>query len=204
MLVERSELVRTGLRRMLEDEPDIAVVAEASHAQEAAAALSPGGVDVVVLSASRDREAIRTTAIASVRLAADVKVICVSHWDDARDVASVLTAGALGCVDMLEATDTDLKTAICLVGRGEPYMSPGLARGPSIGDSGWEVDDERLTAREREVLVLIAQSKSNREIAHELHLSANTIAVHRNHIMKKIGVRKATALALFAAERGLI
>jgi DNA-binding NarL/FixJ family response regulator len=204
MLVERSELVRTGLRRMLEDEPDIAVVAEASHAQEAAAALPQAGVDVVVLSSSRDREAIRTTAIAAVRLAVDVKVICVSYWDDARDVDGVLTAGALGCVDMLEATDADLKTAICRVGRGEPYMSPGLARGPSLGDSGWEADDGRLTAREKEVLVLIAQSKSNREIAHELHLSANTIAVHRNHIMKKIGVRKATALALFAVERGLL
>jgi DNA-binding NarL/FixJ family response regulator len=97
-----------------------------------------------------------------------------------------------------------LKTAVCLVGRGEPYVSPGLLRSPSLGESGWQADYERLTAREKEILVLIARSKSNRQIAHELNLSANTIAVHRNHIMKKIGVRKATTLALFAAERGLL
>jgi DNA-binding NarL/FixJ family response regulator len=63
---------------------------------------------------------------------------------------------------------------------------------------------ERLTPREKEVLILIARSKSNREIAEDLNLSVNTVAVHRNNLMKKIGVRKATALALFAAERGLL
>jgi DNA-binding NarL/FixJ family response regulator len=76
--------------------------------------------------------------------------------------------------------------------------------GGVVNDPGWEADYERLTAREKEILVLIAHSKSNREIAHDLNLSANTIAVHRNHIMKKIGVRKATALALYAAKRGLL
>ena len=63
---------------------------------------------------------------------------------------------------------------------------------------------ERLTPREKEVLILIARSKSNREIALDLNLSVNTVAVHRNNLMKKIGVRKATALAIFAAERGLL
>jgi DNA-binding NarL/FixJ family response regulator len=204
MLVERSALVRTGLRRLLDDEPDFAVVAEASDAQEAIEVLSHGGVDLVVVSASVVREAIHTSALASMRVVGDVKVICLGHWASDRDVESALAAGASGCVDVLDATDADLKTAICLVGRGERYLSPGLSRGPTTGESGWEADYERLTAREKEVLVLIARSKSNREIAHELNLSANTIAVHRNHIMKKIRVRKATALALFAAERGLL
>ena len=204
MLVERSALVRTGLRRLLGDEADIAVVAEASQAHEALEVLARGGVDLVVVSASVVRDAIRTSVIASMRMAGDVKVICLSHWASDRDVESALAAGAWGCVDMLDATDADLKTAICLVGRGERYLSPGLSRGPATGEPGWAADYERLTTREKEVLVLIAQSKSNREIAHELNLSANTIAVHRNHIMKKVRVRKATALALFAAERGLL
>ena len=203
LLVERSAVVRTGLRRILEDEPEVEVIAEVSHPHEAVAALSQG-VDIVVVSATANREAVRVSAIASLRLAADVRIVCVSHWADARDVDAALRAGASGCVEVLEATDADLKTAVCLVGRGERYMSPGLSRSPSLGGSGWEADYERLTAREKEILVLIAQSRSNREIAHELNLSANTIAVHRNHIMKKIGVRKATALALFAAERGLL
>jgi DNA-binding NarL/FixJ family response regulator len=204
MLVERSALVRAGLRRLLDDEPDIAVVAEAPHAQEALEVLSRGGVDLVVVSASVVREAIRTSALAAMRMVGDVKVICLGHWASDRDVEGALAAGASGCVDVLDATDADLKTAICLVGRGEQYLSAGLSRGPTTGEPGCEADYQRLTTREKEVLVLIAQSKSNREIAHELNLSANTIAVHRSHIMKKIRVRKATALALFAAERGLL
>ena len=204
MLDERSALVRTGLRRILEDETDIAVVAEVSHADEGVAALTVSGVDVVIVSAAIDREALRAPAIATLRRAADVRIVCVGNWTDVRDVDDVLAAGASGCVEMLDATDADLKTAVCLAGRGERHLSRGLSPNASLGESAWETACERLTVREKEVLVLIARSKSTREIAHELNLSANTIAVHRNHIMKKIGVRKATALALFAAERGLL
>ena len=205
ILVERSPLVRYGLRRVLEDEPDITVVAEAESAPEALVALSAHGADVVVVSAAVEREALRASEVSALRQAADVKILCVGHWPGSRDLDGVLAAGALGCVEVREATDADLKMAVCLVGSGEPYLSPGLSRGGAgLGDSAWEPDGDRLTAREKEILVLIAHSKSNREIARELNLSANTIAVHRNHIMKKIGVRKATALALFAAERGLL
>ena len=100
--------------------------------------------------------------------------------------------------------DADLRTAVRLVSQCERYVSPGLLDGTPVNGSSFEAEYERLTTREREILVLIARSMSNREIARELRLSANTVAVHRNHIMKKIGVRKATALALFAAERGLV
>ena len=125
MLIERSALVRSGLRRILEDEPDIAVVAEASNAGDAVAALSHTDVDVVVVSTAADRDAIQTSAIAALRLAANIKIVCVSHWIDSRDVDSVLGAGASGCVEMCDASDADLKTAVCLVGRGERYLSPG-------------------------------------------------------------------------------
>src|SRR5262245_47564010 len=104
MLVERSALVRTGLRRLLDDEPDFAVVAEASDAHEAIEVLSHGGVDLVVVSASVVREAIHTSALASMRVVGDVKVICLGHWASDRDVESALAAGASGCVDVLDAT----------------------------------------------------------------------------------------------------
>jgi DNA-binding NarL/FixJ family response regulator len=105
---------------------------------------------------------------------------------------------------MRDARDVDLRNAVRLVSQGDRYVSPGLLAGNAVNGSTVHVNDDRLTVREREVLVLIARGLSNREIARELSLSANTIAVHRNHIMTKVGVRKATALALFAAERGLI
>lgn len=204
LLVERSALVRTGLRRVLEEEPDFDVMGEHATVDEAAAALVPGDVDVVVVSATIGRDALQPSALDSLRQAANVKILCLTHWADSRDIDAVLSAGASGCVEVLEATDVDLKTAVSFVGRGELYVSPGLSRGPDLGEAGWEADYERLTAREKEILVLIAHGRSNREIAQDLKLSTNTIAVHRNHIMKKIGVRKATALALFAADRGLL
>ena len=204
LLLERSPLIRDGFRRILEEEPDITVVAGVANAADAVVALSEHGADVVVVGGTLERDALRASEIIALRRAGDGKILCVGHWADSRDLDGVLGAGALGCVEVLNATDADLKMAVCLVGRGEPYLSPGLSRAAALGASTWEPDSDRLTAREKEVLVLIAHGKSNREIARELNLSANTIAVHRNHMMKKIGVRKATALALFAAERGLL
>jgi DNA-binding NarL/FixJ family response regulator len=204
LVVERSALVRAGLRRVLEDEPDIVVASDVPTVHMAIGALSRDEMDVVVVSTAVDRDAIRSSAIASLRAAADVKVLCISHWSESREIDAAFSAGAAGCVEVLDATDADLKMAVCLVGSGERYLSQGLLNAGVLSDQGWAADHERLTAREKEILVLIAQSKSNREIARQLNLSANTIAVHRNHLMKKIGVRKATALALFAAERGLL
>lgn len=204
LLVERSSLIRAACRRMLQEEPDLSVVAEAANTGEAVATLSRQDVDVVVICATAEREAIRASAIAALRLAADVKIICVAHWTDPRDVDATLNAGALGCVELYDASDADVKRAVHLVHRGERYLSPGLSSASGAVELGREAGYERLTAREKEVLLRVAQSKSNREIARELNLSMNTVAVHRNKMMKKIGVRKATALAVFAAERGLL
>ncbi len=204
LLVERSALVRGAFRRLLQEDAEISVVAEASNAGDAAAALSGRNVDVVVMCATADRGAIRTSEIAALRVAAGVGIVCVRHWTDSRDIDSSLTAGALGCVEVDDASETDLAEAVRFAHRSDRYLSPGLSSGPKARESGWDTGYERLTAREKDVLLRVAQSKSNREIARELNLSMNTVAVHRNKMMKKIGVRKATALALFAAERGLL
>jgi NarL family two-component system response regulator LiaR len=97
-----------------------------------------------------------------------------------------------------------LKRAVHVVHEGGRYLSPGLPLGTPSREPGFESVYDRLTTREKEVLLRVAQSKSNREIARELNLSMNTVAVHRNKMMKKIGVRKATALAVYATERGLL
>jgi len=204
MLVERSTLVRSGLRRVLEHGTDIAVVCEARDARDALDALTRHDVAAIVVCSTMDREACRAPAIASLRQAGYVGIVCVSHWTETRDVEAVLSAGAAACVEISDALDTDLRHAVRQASQGKQYVSPGVLDGAPSNGSSVETDDKRLTTREREVLVLIAKSMSTREIAHELKLSTNTIAVHRNHIMKKIGVRKATALALFAAERGLV
>jgi DNA-binding NarL/FixJ family response regulator len=203
LLVERSVLMRSAFRRLLQEEPDIAVVAEASNAGDAAAILCCQDVDVVVMCATTDRDATRVSEIATLRMAADARIVCVAHWSTPRVADAILTAGALGCVELYDASDMDLRRAVHLAHRGDRYLSPGLSA-TQTRESSAETGYERLTAREKEVLLRVAQSKSNREIARELNLSMNTVAVHRNKMMKKIGVRKATALAVFAAERGLL
>lgn len=202
MLVERSTLVRSGLRRVLEEEGDIVVVADASNGRHTTDALAT--VDVVVICSALDRDACRPSTIATFRRNADLGIVCVHHWADSRDVEAALSAGAHACVEISDTSDGDFRRAVRMASRSERYLSPGLRAAVPLNGSSFEADYERLTAREREVLVLIARSLSNREIARELNLSANTVAVHRNHIMKKVGVRKATALAVFAAERGLL
>jgi DNA-binding NarL/FixJ family response regulator len=204
LLVERAALMRSAFRRLLQEEPDIAVVAEASNAADAAAILSCQDVDVVVMCATTDREVTRVSEIAALRVAADARIVCVAHWSTAQVADAILTAGALGCVELYDASEMDLRRAVHLAHRGDRYLSPSLSSATQIRESGSETGYERLTAREKEVLLRVAQSKSNREIARELNLSMNTVAVHRNKMMKKIGVRKATALAVFAAERGLL
>lgn len=204
MLVERSTLVRSGLQRILEAEPNITVVAQAGDRREALQALARREVDVVVICATLDREACRPSAIASFQQATEIGIVCVSHWTPPLDVEAAFNAGALACVEMLSGLEADLREAVRQAANGHRYVSPGLRASTPVDGSSLHADYERLTVREREVLVMIARGLSNREIARELAVSANTVAVHRNHIMKKIGVRKATGLALFAAERGLL
>jgi DNA-binding NarL/FixJ family response regulator len=203
MLVERSSLVRGGLRRILEEEGDIAVVAEVGDGREAGKALVTVTADVVVMCAAIDRDACRASTITAIRRAG-LGIVCVRHWADTRDVEATIAACGLACVELSDASDGDLRDAVRLASRSERYLSPDLLAATPVNGSSFTAGYERLTAREREVLVLIARSLSNREIARELKLSTNTVAVHRSHIMQKIGVRKATALALFAVERGLL
>jgi two-component system response regulator NreC len=180
------------------------VVAEAPTARDALPTLSHPGAAVVVICVMVDRDLARAAEIAALRLAGNVRIVCVSHWADAREVDATLDAGVLGCVELYDASDLDLKRAVHVVHEGGRYLSPGLPLFTPSREPGFESVYDRLTTREKEVLLRVAQSKSNREIARELNLSMNTVAAHRNKMMKKIGVRKATALAVYAAERGLL
>ncbi len=134
MLVERSTLVRSGLRRVLE-EGDIAVIAEAADVPEAIEALASHTVDVVVICTAVDRDACRASAIASLRRAADLGIVCVRRWADTRDVDAALSAGALACVEMSDALEADLRNAVRLVSQSECYVSPGLQAAPPINGS---------------------------------------------------------------------
>ena len=135
------------------------------------------------------------------RVGADAAVVSALTCDTRR----VLDAGARGYLLLERLLDTDLVHAVRRVAAGECCVSPGLAvpeRTPPLPtvDTAYQ----RLTQRERQVLALVARGRSNREIAATLHLSVNTVAVHRAGLKKTLAVRKTAALVLVAIRHGLV
>lgn len=203
LLVDDHAVVREGYRRLLEREPGIEVVGEAgdaAQAHEQALALHP---DVVVmdiaLPGSSGIEAMR-------RMLADrplLRVLMFSMYDDAIFSSRALQAGALGYLSKASAPEVLLQ-AIHAVSRGERYVSPdvavNMARSASApGQSGLEA----LTAREFEVLRLLVQGETLKDIGERLGLSEKTVANHQSAIRDKLGARNGMQLARLGARLGL-
>ena len=199
LLVDDHALVRRGFRRLLEDDPDIAVVGEASSADEAvrlAAELQP---HVVVMDcAMPGGSGLGATRTIRQQVPGTAVLMLSMHSEDTL-VRQAMDAGASGYV-LKNALDLDLPAAVKQVAAGERVLDPALARGPSL-------QGERtrgLTPRELEVLQLICEGLSNRDIAARLELSVNTVAVHRANIMNALGVHKTAELVVYAIQHGLV
>ncbi len=198
LLADDHALVRRGFRRLLEDDPSIAVVAEASNGDEAvrlALALRPR---VVVMDAAMPG----TSGLAAIRRILDaapgIRILMLSMHAEETLVRQAMDAGARGYV-LKSAIDLDLAAAVRRVDAGETVLDPALAK---PGGSGGE--RTRLTPRELEVLQLICDGLSNREIAERLSLSINTVAVHRTNIMNALDVHKTAELVVYAIQHGLV
>lgn len=201
LLVDDHILVRRGFRRLLEDDPGLVVVGEASDGEEAiaqAAALEP---DVIVMDCAMPG----MNGIAAMRriLAASplVAVLVLSMHAEETLVRQALEAGARGYI-LKSALDLDLPAAVRRAAAGERVLDPHLA---AEGDAALRGERARgLSARELEVLALICEGLSNREIGAQLSLSVNTIAVHRANIMSALGVHKTAELVVYAIQHGLV
>lgn len=197
LLVDDHSLVRRGFRRMLEDEPDIRVAGEAANGRQAvdlAARLNP---QVVVMDLSMpEMDGVQATR-EILRDRPDTSVLILSMHADENYVRNAREAGAKGYL-MKNAVDVDLATAIrTLATGGESFAGfPEKAAEPD----GYE----RLTPRERQVFLLVAQGKSNKEIAELLGLSANTVSVHRNNLMSTLNIHRTAELILYAVRKGLV
>ena len=197
LLADDHHLVRRGFRRLLEDDPRIEVVGEASNGDEAirlAASLHPR---VVVMDAAMPG----TNGMAATRAirsaSPDVAVLMLSMHSEETVVQQALDAGASGYI-LKNVVDLDLAAAIVRVAAGERVIDQSLMRQPLTGERN------RLTARELEVLQLICDGLSNKDIAARLKLSANTVAVHRANIMTALGVHKTAELVVYALQHGLV
>jgi two-component system, NarL family, response regulator NreC len=198
-------LVRSGLRILLEAEPDLEVVGEAEDMQNAVfetRALKPDVIlmDVVMPGA----DGIEATA-AVLKEAPEAKVLVLSMQDDPVFVREAFSAGASGYV-LKDAADAEFVDAVREVAEGGRYVHPELgARLVSAeADDRARVDADPLSDREREVLLLLALGHTNQEIAKRLFLSVRTVETHRAHIMQKLALQTRAELVRYALDAGLL
>ena len=196
LLVDDHALVRRGFRRLLEDDPSIAVVGEASTGEEAIRLAGELKPRVIVMDVAMPGTSGLAATKAILGNDPDAKILMLSMHSEETLVRQALAAGARGYI-LKNALDLDLAAAVKRVAAGETVIDPAVAH-PPAGTR------KRLTARELEVLQLICDGLSNRAIAVKLNLSANTIAVHRANIMNALGVHKTAELVVYAIQNGLV
>ena len=199
LLVDDHSLVRRGFRRILEDEPDITVVGEASDGQEAvqlAVQLQPKVVVMdCALPGMNGLDA--TRKILATR--PETRVLMLSMHNEETWVRQAIDAGARGYI-LKNAVDLELGASVRRIAAGETVLDSQLNRpAPLRGEQ-----DAALTPRELEILQMIVDGKSNKEIAAALNLSANTVAVHRANIMNALGIHKTAELVVYAIRNGLV
>ena len=199
LLVDDHALVRRGFRRLLEDDPGIVVVGEGSNGDEAIRLMAELKPRVIVMDAAMPGtgglEATRKIMVKHPKAA----ILMLSMHAEQTLVRQALAAGARGYV-LKNALDLDLAAAVKRVAAGEQVLDPAVVRpDPLPGER-----KGRLTPRELEVLQLICNGLSNKEIAVKLDLSANTVAVHRANIMNTLGVHKTAELVVYALQNGLV
>jgi DNA-binding NarL/FixJ family response regulator len=198
LLVDDHGLVRRGFRRMLEDDPQIRVVGEASDGHDAVEAATKLHPDVAVMDFALPsmNGAVATRHI--LKSCPETAVLILSMHSEPSYVRSCLDAGAKGYL-LKNAMDLELVEAVKRVAAGERVLDPRLG---AIGETSKE--RPALTTRELEVLQFIVNGKSNREIAAVLGLSANTVAVHRANIMETLGIHNTAELVVYAIREGLV
>ncbi len=206
LLADDHALVRHGLRMILDAEPDFEVVAEASDGAQAVAMALSEDVDLAVLDVSMPR----LTGIQAARRLGqhrpDLRVLILSMHDNEQFFFEALRAGASGYI-LKSAAHEDLTRACRAAMRGEPFLYPrgvaALVRDYLERGSG-ALPADPLSFRESEVVKLIAEGMTSREIAELLHISDKTVERHRSNILDKLGLRDRVALTRYAIRRGLV
>lgn len=207
LLVDDHAILRAGIRALLAAYSDIQVVGEAANGAEALLRTNELKPDVVVMDIAMPEVNGLVATRQILHAHPQIKIVILTQYDNKEYVLPLLKIGASGYV-LKRAVDTDLVLAIRTVMRGESFLYPPIAKmvleaylqKPSADEATYD----QLTEREREVLILIAQGKSSREIGDVLHISPNTVDVHRARLMKKLDMHSIAELSTYAVKRGLV
>ena len=199
LLVDDHSLVRRGFRRMLEDEPDMAVVGEAGDGAEAIRMAQELKPKVIVMDCALPGTSGLVATRKILESSPGQAILMLSMHSEETLVRRALDAGARGYV-LKNAVDLELPAAIRKVASGQVVLDPQVAKRTALKGER----NGGLTTRELQILQLIVDGKSNKEIADQLSLSVNTVAVHRANIMDALGIHKTAELVVYAIRNGLV
>jgi RNA polymerase sigma factor (sigma-70 family) len=208
LLADDHTVVRQGLRKVLEERPEWQVVAEAGDGRDAVRLAEEFRPDVAVVDVAMPLlNGIEATRQITKRVP-QTKVLVLSMYSDEAYVTQMLKAGATGYL-LKDSADVDLLQAVQAVSQGKSFFSPAVARLMSddyARQRGENLVDryESLSEREREIFQLVAEGKTNKEIAALLFISPSTVETHRARIMEKLDLHSAAEIVLYAVRRGVI
>jgi DNA-binding NarL/FixJ family response regulator len=205
LVADDHTIVRSGIRHVLESEPDLEVIGEAGSGAEAIALATELRPDVVVLDISMPDQS-GLTVTARLREITKARVLILSMHDNPEYVLESVRAGAHGYL-LKDTAAADLRTAIRAVCRGESYFTPAVATRLTAAvrqERDGPPALEQLTGREREVLLGIALGRTNKEIAAGLGISYRTVETHRESLMRKLNLHTVAELTRFAVGAGIV
>jgi DNA-binding NarL/FixJ family response regulator len=205
LVVDDHSVVRSGLRRVLDAEPDIETVGEAPNAERAVFEAMEHKPDVVLMDVVMPGKSGIEGTPAVLQAVPETRVLVLSMQDDPRYVREAFEAGASGYV-LKEAADTEVVAAVRAVAAGDRYVHPALGARlvAAEAEERRRAEADPLSDREREVLSLLALGHTNQEIAQKLFISVRTAETHRAHIMQKLRLSSRAELVRHALAEGLL
>ncbi len=208
LIADDHPIVLNGLRMVLNAQPDLEVVAEATDGDRAVQAALTEDVHLAILDISMPRKTGLQAAREITHRRPEVRVLMLSMHDNEQYLFEAIRMGASGYV-LKSAVDRDLVEACRAAMRGEPFLYPGAVRALmreylDRARAGETVHDEVLTPREEEIVKLVAEAHTNEEIGARLPISTKTVERHRANVLEKLGMRDRVELTRYAIRRGLV
>jgi two-component system, NarL family, response regulator NreC len=209
LLADDHKMIRAGLRLVLEQQPDVAVAGEADDGRQAVALAQELKPDVVVMDIGMPSLNGIEAAVQIKQALPDTAIVMLSMHSDEGYILRALRSGAAGYI-LKDSAEADLVGAVHAVAEGKSFFSPKVSRilledyMRKLRKTGAEDSYDLLSAREREILQLVAEGKSSKEIANLLNLSVHTVETHRGNIMQKLNLRGIPELILYAVRKGIV